>query len=124
MAWQLKDGITRVFSDSIRMRQLDGPGLTGAFDLKLNRAGEDNLGLKVGLEGADENALEDLIPSKVVSTELYDWLTTSITRLMLLPGFIMAMARSARTHHRVHSYLPWSLILRTPASAMTRAGRK
>ena len=86
VAWQLEDGITRVFSDNIRMTQLDGPGLTGAFDLKLNRAGEDNLGLKVGLEGADENALEDFIPSKVVSIELYDWLTTSITRADVTSG--------------------------------------
>lgn len=86
MAWQLEDGITRVFSDNIRMTQLDGPALTGAFDLKLNRAGEDNLGLKVGLEGADESALEDFIPSKVVSTELYDWLTTSITRADVTSG--------------------------------------
>ncbi|WP_286220334.1 YhdP family phospholipid transporter [Marinobacter apostichopi] len=86
VAWQLEDGITRVFSDNIRMTQLDGPALTGAFDLKLNRAGEDNLGLKVGLEGADESALEDFIPSKVVSTELYDWLTTSITRADVTSG--------------------------------------
>ncbi len=86
VAWQLEDGITRVFSDDIRMRQLDGPALTGAFDLKLNRAGEDNLGLKVGLEGADESALEDFIPSKVVSAELYDWLTTSITRADVTSG--------------------------------------
>lgn len=86
VAWQLENGITRVFSDNIRMRQLDGPAFAGAFDLKLNRAGEDNLGLKVGLEGANESALEDFIPGKVVSTKLYDWLTTSITRADVTSG--------------------------------------
>lgn len=86
VAWRLEDNITRVFSDNIRMRRLDGPALSGAFDLKLNRAGEDNLGLKVGLEGADESALKDYIPGKVVSTELYDWLTTSITQADITSG--------------------------------------
>ena len=86
VAWQLEDRITRVFAENLHMRQLDGPLLSGAFDLRLDKDGEDNLGLKIGVEGATEASLPDFLPDKAVSGELYDWLTTAITEAGSISG--------------------------------------
>ena len=86
VAWQLEDRITRVFAENLHMRQLDGPLLSGAFDLRLDKDGEDNLGLKVGVEGATEASLPDFLPDKAVSGQLYDWLTTAITEAGSISG--------------------------------------
>jgi len=86
VAWRLENRITRVFAEDLHMRQLDGPVLSGAFDLRLDKDGEDNLGLKIGVEGANETALADFLPDKAVSSELYDWLTTAITEAGSISG--------------------------------------
>ncbi len=78
VAWRLEDGITRVYSDDIRMQIDSGATLTGAFDLRLAREGRDVLGLRVGVENGTAGMLADFVPAKVVNPGLYDWLVTSI----------------------------------------------
>ncbi len=78
VSWQLDGAITRVFSDSIHMRHGDKTRLSGAFDLRLDRNGEDNLGLRVGVENGTADMLADFVPNKVVPSALYNWLTTAI----------------------------------------------
>lgn len=78
VAWQLDGPITRVYSDNLRMAYGESTRFSGAFDLKLDRYGEDNLGLRVGVENANQAMLADFVPAKVVDAQLYDWLTTAI----------------------------------------------
>lgn len=78
VAWSVDAGITRVWSDDIRMDYQKDTRLTGAFDLRLSREAEDNLGLKVGVENADASMLADFVPYHVVDRGLYEWLTTAI----------------------------------------------
>lgn len=78
VAWELAGPITRVFSDDLRFTFGDQAALTGAFDLRLDKLGEDNLGLSVGVENGDASMLGDFIPARVVDPGLYDWLTTAI----------------------------------------------
>ncbi|MBW4933855.1 YhdP family phospholipid transporter [Marinobacter sp. F4206] len=86
VAWQLDGAITRVFSDNLHMAYGDRTKFSGAFDLKLNREGEDSLGLRVGVENANEAMLAEFVPSKVVNPELYRWLTTSIRAAEITSG--------------------------------------
>lgn len=78
VAWQLEGPITRVFSDDLRMRYGDATEFEGAFDLRLDREGEDNLGLRVSMKNGNAGMLADFVPAKVVNPGLYDWLTTAI----------------------------------------------
>ena len=86
VAWQLEGAITRVFSDGVRMTYNESTEFEGAFDLKLDREGEDNLGLRVSLKNGKAGMLGDFVPVKVVSPELYDWLTTAILEADITSG--------------------------------------
>ncbi len=86
VAWSMDEGITRVWSDDIRMQYQQDTRLTGAFDLRLDQDGEDNLGLKVGVENGDASMLADFVPYHLVDRGLYDWLTTSITEARIDEG--------------------------------------
>ncbi|PHQ26841.1 hypothetical protein CLH62_04445 [Marinobacter guineae] len=86
VAWQLDGAITRVFSDGVRMVYNENTELEGAFDLKLDREGEDNLGLRVSLKDGTAAMLADFVPAKVVSPELYEWLTTAIREADITSG--------------------------------------
>lgn len=78
VGWRLDGGITRVFARDLQMTYQDRTRLEGAFDLRLDRYGEDNLGLKVSVENGVANMLADFVPVGAVDPELYDWLTTAI----------------------------------------------
>lgn len=86
VAWQLDGPVTRVWSDNIRMRSGDTTRLTGAFDLRMDREGEDNLGLRVGVEDGRAGMLADFVPAKVVNPGLYEWLTTAISEARITEG--------------------------------------
>lgn len=86
VAWLLEDDVTRVFSDDIRMDYQEATILTGGFDLRLDRGGEDMLGLRVGVRRGNAGMLADFVPLKVVGEELYNWLTESITQAIITEG--------------------------------------
>ncbi|MBC7185065.1 MAG: hypothetical protein H5U30_16025, partial [Marinobacter sp.] len=86
VAWQLDGPVTRVFSDSVRMVYNEDTELESAFDLKLDREGEDNLGLRVSLTNGTAAMLEDFVPVKAVDPGLYDWLTTAIREADISSG--------------------------------------
>lgn len=78
VGWRLDGGIIRVFARDLRMAYGENTRLEGAFDLRLDRYGEDNLGLKVSLRDGDAAMLPDFVPVGAVAPELYEWLTTAI----------------------------------------------
>ncbi|MDL0432059.1 AsmA-like C-terminal region-containing protein [Marinobacter sp. TBZ242] len=86
VAWRLEGDITRVYSDDIRMVHGSGAGLTGAFDLRMDRHGEDSLGLRVGVRDGTADMLAEFVPVKAVSPGLYEWLTTAITEVNVTKG--------------------------------------
>ncbi len=86
VAWQLDGAITRVFSDGVRMRYGEASELDGAFDLRMDREGEDNLGLKVSVKNGNAGMLADFVPVKAVNQGLYDWLTTAILEADITSG--------------------------------------
>jgi len=86
VAWRFEGGITRVYSDDIRMTYGDNAQLSGAFDLRMDSGGEDNLGLKVGVRNGNAGMLADFVPAKVVDPGLYQWLTTAITKADITSG--------------------------------------
>lgn len=86
VAWRFVGGVTRVYADDIRMVYGANTRLTGAFDLRMDQGGEDNLGLKVGVRDGTADMLADFVPVKVVEPDLYEWLTTAITRADISSG--------------------------------------
>jgi len=86
VAWQLDGPITRVYADDIRIGYGEKTLLAGAFDLKLDEQGESNLGLRIGVEDATASMLAEFVPQKVVDAELYEWLTTAITKANITSG--------------------------------------
>ncbi|HAZ88808.1 MAG TPA: hypothetical protein DCW82_06950, partial [Marinobacter adhaerens] len=86
VAWLLDGAITRVFSDGVRMRYGEATELDGAFDLRMDREGEDNLGLKVSVKNGNADMLADFVPVKAVNPGLYDWLTTAILEADITSG--------------------------------------
>ncbi len=78
VGWLIEGGITRVFARDLQVLYQEATRLEGAFDLRLDRYGEDNLGLNVSLENGRADMLADFVPEKVVDPELYRWLTTAI----------------------------------------------
>ncbi|KPQ28103.1 MAG: putative membrane protein [Marinobacter excellens HL-55] len=86
VAWELAGPITRVFSDDLTFAYGEQTLLTGAFDLRLDKFGEDNLGLSVGVENGNASMLTDFIPAKVVDEGLYDWLTSAIAEAEITSG--------------------------------------
>jgi uncharacterized protein YhdP len=86
VAWQLDGAITRVFSDGVQMRYGEATEFDGAFDLRLDREGEDNLGLRVSVKNGNAGMLADFVPVKAVNQGLYDWLTTAILEADITSG--------------------------------------
>ena len=86
VAWRFEGGVTRVYADDIRMVYGANTRLTGAFDLRMDLGGEDNLGLRVGVRDGTADMLADFVPMKVVDPDLYQWLTTSITKADISSG--------------------------------------
>lgn len=86
VGWSLNGDITRVYSDGIRMGYNEDTRLEGAFELRMDRQGEDNLGLKVGVQNGQAAMLADFVPAGVVSPALYDWLTTAILEAKIPSG--------------------------------------
>ncbi|WP_296934765.1 AsmA-like C-terminal region-containing protein [uncultured Marinobacter sp.] len=86
VAWQLDGAITRVFSDGVRMRYGEATELEGAFDLRMDREGEDNLGLRVSVKNGNAGMLADFVPVKAVNQGLYNWLTTAILEADITSG--------------------------------------
>jgi len=86
VAWQIDGDITRVRADNLAVSYRDDARLTGAFELRLDKAGEDYLGLNIGLENGRADMLPDFVPGKVVNDDLYQWLTTRITEATITGG--------------------------------------
>jgi len=86
VAWQSEGDILRVFSDDISMVYGGNTGLTGAFDLRMDRQGEDNLGLRVGVRDGTADMLADFVPVRAVDPGLYEWLTTAIKEADVTSG--------------------------------------
>ncbi|MCL7945220.1 AsmA-like C-terminal region-containing protein [Marinobacter sp. ATCH36] len=78
VAWRFEGDITRIYSDDIGMVYGDATDLTGAFDLRMDREGEDSLGLRVGVQNGTAEMLADFVPVKAVDPGLYEWLTAAI----------------------------------------------
>ncbi len=86
VAWRLEGDITRVYSDDVRMVYGDATELSGAFDLRFDRQGEDSLGIRVGVRNGTADMLADFVPVKAVDPGLYEWLTTAITEANVSSG--------------------------------------
>lgn len=86
VAWHLDGDITRVYSRGIHMQYGESTRLEGAFELRMDRGGEDNLSLKIGVEDGTADMLADFVPMKVVSPALYQWLTTAIQQADITSG--------------------------------------
>lgn len=86
VAWQMAGPLTRIYADDIRMDYGSGTKFDGAFDLRMDREGEDNLGLKVGVRNADAGMLADFVPVHKVGPGLYQWLTTAIAKADIEDG--------------------------------------
>ncbi|MEX2474939.1 YhdP family protein [Marinobacter sp.] len=86
VAWQLDGAITRVWSDHLAMDYGSQTALTGAFDLRMDRGGEDNLSMQVGVRDGDATMIADFVPVKVVDPDLYQWLTTAIAEANITEG--------------------------------------
>lgn len=86
VAWQREGTLTRVFADDLQLQYGASAELSGAFDLRLDREGEDNLGLRIGVRNGDAGMLAAFVPQKVVNPALYQWLTTAITEARIEEG--------------------------------------
>lgn len=86
VGWSLEGDITRVYSDGIRMLYSEDTRLDGAFELRMDQQGEDNLGLKVGVQNGEAGMLADFVPARIVSPGLYEWLTTAISEANITSG--------------------------------------
>ncbi|WP_158007585.1 YhdP family protein [Marinobacter sp. X15-166B] len=79
VAWSLEWPVVRVFADDIQVAYGEHTRLSGGFDLRLDREGEHNLGLRVAVENGQASMLADFVPARVVNRTLYDWLTGAVT---------------------------------------------
>lgn len=86
VAWRLDGGITRVFARDITATYGEDTRVKGAFDLRLDRYGEDNLGLKIAVENGEVSMLPAVLPKGELDPELYTWLTTAITDGQVVSG--------------------------------------
>ena len=86
VSWQREGPVTRVYSDNLRFVHRDNARLTGAFDLRLEREGEDNLGLRATVENADATLVSEFVPAKVVDESFYQWLTDSVREGRITAG--------------------------------------
>ena len=78
VTWQLDGPITRVYADNLRVLLPDNTRLTGAFDLRLDREGEDNLGIRVGVRNGDASRAGEFVPARIIDENLYQWVNDSI----------------------------------------------
>ncbi|PSF05972.1 hypothetical protein C7H09_11555 [Marinobacter fuscus] len=78
VTWLIDGEVIRVVSNDLDIDYADNTRITGAFDLRLQTAGEDNLGLRVSVEGGSADMVADFVPAHVVDESLYQWLSTSI----------------------------------------------
>lgn len=79
VSWRDEGGITRVFGQDLEATYGEATPIKGAFDLRLDRYGEDNLGLKISMANAQASMLPAVLPKNAMDPQLYDWLTTAIT---------------------------------------------
>lgn len=86
VSWRLDGPLTRVFSDAIHLQYGEQTELDGAFDLRLDREGEDNLGLRVAVRNGTADMIASFVPSKKVKPELYQWLTSAISSAHIEEG--------------------------------------
>ncbi|GAA3570458.1 YhdP family protein [Marinobacter xestospongiae] len=93
VAWQLDGPLTRVWSEGLSLRYGEPttpPGrqteLEGAFDLRLDQEGEDNLGLRVAVREGTADMLPEFVPARVIDAELYQWLATAIPEARIEEG--------------------------------------
>ncbi|WP_228260853.1 YhdP family phospholipid transporter [Marinobacter orientalis] len=86
VAWRLDGDIIRVFSDDIHLTYGAGTDVTGAFDLRLDRQGENNLGLKVGIKDGRADMLGEFVPVKALGPRLSEWLNTAISKADIVSG--------------------------------------
>ncbi|HBM51094.1 MAG TPA: hypothetical protein DD385_13255, partial [Marinobacter sp.] len=86
VAWVQAGNLTRVWADDLQFSYQDNTRLTGAFELRLDRAGDDYLGLRVGVQNGQAGMLAEFVPAKVVNEGLYEWLTTRITEADITGG--------------------------------------
>ena len=86
VSWLMSGPTTRVYADDIRFGYQTNTELTGAFDLRMDREGEDNLGLRIGVKDGDASMLGTFVPAKAVDEGLYEWLTTSILEADIRSG--------------------------------------
>ncbi|MDC0661738.1 YhdP family protein [Marinobacter sp. SS21] len=92
VSWLFDGPLLRVFSDAIQLRYgeqtelAEITELSGAFDLRMDRDGEDNLGLMVAVRNGTADMLATFVPSKKVAPELYQWLTTAISSAHIAEG--------------------------------------
>ncbi|GGY69391.1 YhdP family protein [Marinobacter zhanjiangensis] len=86
VAWRNEGGITRVFGRNLEVTHGETTRANGAFDLRLDRYGEDNLGLRIAVANAPASKLSVFLPSRVLDQQLYDWLTRAVTGGELVSG--------------------------------------
>jgi uncharacterized protein YhdP len=86
VAWRFEDDAIRVYSNDIAMGVGPESRLTGAFDLKMARGGEDVLSLQVGVEDGNAGMLAEFVPVHLVDQGLYNWLTTAIKEADIVQG--------------------------------------
>ncbi|MBB5322117.1 YhdP family phospholipid transporter [Marinobacter oulmenensis] len=78
VSWQMDGPITRVGADNLEATYGDDTRVSGGFELRLDKQGEDNLGLRVAIQNGDASMLAGFVPVDVVNEELYQWLTTAV----------------------------------------------
>jgi len=100
VSWALNGPITRVYADDLKARYEQDTHFTGAFDLRLDREGEDNLGLRVGVENADASRIGEFVPVHVVNEGLYRWLTEAINGGRITAGAYYGHGRIDRNAPR------------------------
>lgn len=91
--WRVSDQAVRVFSDQIDMVYQDKTRISGAFDLALESAGDDTLGLTVRVRDGDAGMLSGFVPVHAVGNDLYQWLTTRIPTATIDQGVYFGHGR-------------------------------
>ncbi|WP_323753955.1 YhdP family protein [Marinobacter sp.] len=86
VSWLKEGSVVRVFADDLKFGYQQDTVITGAFDLKLDGQGEDNLGLRVGVEDGTADMLSAFVPAYAVDQGLYEWLSTRIEAADILNG--------------------------------------
>ena len=91
--WSISDQGVRVFSDQVNMVYQQNTRISGAFDLNLEAAGEDSLGLRVQVRNGNADMLAGFVPVHAVNADLYRWLTTRIPQATITQGVYYGQGR-------------------------------